>query len=266
MAEPAANGCRLPHGSRYAGRCITQNVNVRSHLRSVCRDNGRIGRSRTGVSVLPTAGRFFACLAMVGAGAVAGTLSGGHTNAARSPDDVPAAVASDNSPSITPAAAIRPAAAAPVADHPTPVPDNTVVRQTARAAPPPAPAAVIAARFPAGWQTAIDPAAMCAAGPGLCGRAAARRAPGAGRGVRLPARQRRSGAGRDAQARRAAQAVEARGPVQRRAARQHQDAAQAHARPGAVLAAGRAGAARDLMADRHPAGRQAAGARAAGRR
>ena len=46
---------------------------------------------------------------MVGAGAIAGTLSGGYTNAARSPDVVPAEVAIDRSPAVAQAASVAPA-------------------------------------------------------------------------------------------------------------------------------------------------------------
>jgi hypothetical protein len=107
---------------------------------------------------------------MVGAGAVAGTLSGGYTNAARSPDAIPAAVAADRSPAV-----VRAASAAPVqgtqpqdsqpgATQPDTTQSNTTtIAMTAigvpQAAPAPAaarnepaPAAVIAARFPAQWQ------------------------------------------------------------------------------------------------------------------
>jgi hypothetical protein len=87
---------------------------------------------------------------MVGAGAVAGTLSGGYTNAARSPDAGPA---------VTQAAA-ETAPEAPVESAQS---NTTTVAMTAIAAVPakavskppvsePAPTAVVAMRFPAQWQ------------------------------------------------------------------------------------------------------------------
>lgn len=92
---------------------------------------------------------------MVGAGAVAGTLSGGYTNAARSPGAVPAAVVVDPNPAV-----VRAASAAPVrdSDPDTTQSNTTTIAMTAISAaqaaarPEPAPAAVIAARFPAQWQ------------------------------------------------------------------------------------------------------------------
>ena len=88
---------------------------------------------------------------MVGAGAVAGTLAGGHTNAARSPE--PATITSDNAPILTPPKTMARVMSAAVADEmPRPAP---------QAAPAPSAAAVVAMRFPAGWQTAgrVEPAA-----------------------------------------------------------------------------------------------------------
>ena len=46
---------------------------------------------------------------MVGAGAIAGTLSGGYTNAARSPEAIPAGVALDLGPAVEQAATEAPA-------------------------------------------------------------------------------------------------------------------------------------------------------------
>ena len=46
---------------------------------------------------------------MVGAGAIAGTLSGGYTNAARSPDTIPAGVLVDLGPAEVQAATEAPA-------------------------------------------------------------------------------------------------------------------------------------------------------------
>lgn len=96
---------------------------------------------------------------MVGAGAVAGTLSGGYTNAARSPDATPAKVAVDQSPAV-----VRAASASPFrTTQPDTIPSDTtssnsttVAMTPIAAASPapsePAPASVIAARFPSQWQ------------------------------------------------------------------------------------------------------------------
>lgn len=87
---------------------------------------------------------------MVGAGAVAGTLSGGYTNAARSPEAAPAAVA------VGDGAAAATATDAPVEHSET---NTTTVAMTSSGglraksvAAEPAPVSVIAARFPAHWQ------------------------------------------------------------------------------------------------------------------
>jgi hypothetical protein len=91
---------------------------------------------------------------MVGVGAIAGTLSGGYTNAARSPDGS-SGVAVDHAPVVARAVARAPAESSQ--------PGTTTVAMTtiaaAQAAPAPAadepaPAAVIAARFPGNWQQA----------------------------------------------------------------------------------------------------------------
>jgi len=91
---------------------------------------------------------------MMGAGAIAGSLSGGHTSAARPATVAPVAIATDSDPvSITPARA--------------PASINTTVNKTARLMPKPRPApsanTVVASRFPAGWQTASADAAVAAA-------------------------------------------------------------------------------------------------------
>ena len=111
---------------------------------------------------------------MVGAGAIAGTLSGGYTNAARSPDTIPAGVLVDLGPAVVEAATEAPAeytqsntsavamtsvgalraksvppnAVTPVASNPvasSPVASKPVANE-------PAPTAVIATRFPSQWQ------------------------------------------------------------------------------------------------------------------
>lgn len=96
---------------------------------------------------------------MVGVGAIAGTLSGGYTNAARSPDAIPAGVVVDRGPAV-----VRAVSRAPLQTNTT-QPNTTAVSMTVveavRAAPEsarneparnePAPAAVIAMRFPSRW-------------------------------------------------------------------------------------------------------------------
>ena len=97
---------------------------------------------------------------MVGVGAIAGSLSGGYTNAARSPNVLAAAeVAADRSPAVA-----RTASAAPIqADAALPWSNTTTISKTLirathaapapqAARPDPAPAAVIAMRFPNQWQ------------------------------------------------------------------------------------------------------------------
>jgi hypothetical protein len=88
---------------------------------------------------------------MVGVGAIAGTLSGGYTNAARSPEA--AGVAVDHGPVVTRAASVAPTESS---SSTTTTVAMTVI-PAAQAAPAPAadepaPTAVIAARFPAHWQ------------------------------------------------------------------------------------------------------------------
>jgi len=91
---------------------------------------------------------------MVGVGAIAGSLSGGYTNAARSPNVLAAEVAADRSPAVV--ASAQADAALPWSN--TTTISKTVIRaahaapapQAAR--PEPAPAAVIAMRFPSQWQ------------------------------------------------------------------------------------------------------------------
>jgi hypothetical protein len=93
---------------------------------------------------------------MVGVGAIAGTLSGGYTNAARSPDGS-TGVAVDHAPVVARVVSVAPA---------EPSAGTTTVAMTmmaaAQAAPAPAadepaPTAVIAARFPSNWQQAARP-------------------------------------------------------------------------------------------------------------
>ena len=138
---------------------------------------------------------------MVGAGAFAGTLSGGHTNAARSPDVAPVEVASDNSPSVTAPRAARGGDHAAVENTAV---ENTTVRAAIRApaaapaveaAPTLSAASVVATRFPGGWQSAAPagPAGPAvAAGQALAFAAAPSsaepaRAPAATSGYRLAA-------------------------------------------------------------------------------
>jgi hypothetical protein len=109
------------------------------------------------------AGKFFACLAMVGAGAIAGTLSGGYTNAARTPDVVPAQAATDRSPAVAQMASV----AAIQDDTAEPRSNTTTISKSAirtvSAAPAPeaaraepAPTAIVALRFPNQWQQQSD--------------------------------------------------------------------------------------------------------------
>ena len=135
---------------------------------------------------------------MVGAGAFAGTLSGGHTNAARSPDVAPVEVASDTNPSVTAPRAARGGAYA--AAENTAV-ENTTVRAAIRtpaaapaveAAPTVSAASVVATRFPGGWQSASPAAPAVAARQALAFAAAPAsaepaRAPAATSGYRLAA-------------------------------------------------------------------------------
>ena len=91
---------------------------------------------------------------MVGVGAIAGTLSGGYTNAARSPE-ASTGVAVDHAPVVARAVVQAPAESSQ--SHTTTVAMTTkVVAQAApaQAADEPAPTAVIAARFPSNWQQA----------------------------------------------------------------------------------------------------------------
>ena len=94
---------------------------------------------------------------MVGVGAIAGTLSGGYTNAARSPDGSNG-VAVDHAPVSSPVLA-RVVAQAPAESSSSTTTVAMTMIAAAQAAPAPAadepaPTAVIAARFPANWQQA----------------------------------------------------------------------------------------------------------------
>ena len=105
---------------------------------------------------------------MVGVGAIAGTLSGGYTNAARSPGAGSTEIAADHSPAVQRPAVARVASvriARPetdsattttVAMSPISAAQAAPAHQAAPAAAPtpaePAPAAVIAMRFPSQWQ------------------------------------------------------------------------------------------------------------------
>lgn len=104
---------------------------------------------------------------MVGAGAIAGTLSGGYTNAARSPGASSTAVAADHSPAVQSPAVARAGTVATVRiTRPEPESSNTTTvimnavgaAQAAPARAEPAPSAVIAMRFPSHWQQKAAPA------------------------------------------------------------------------------------------------------------
>jgi hypothetical protein len=99
---------------------------------------------------------------MVGAGAIAGTLSGGYTNAARSPGASSTAVAADHNPAVARASVVTPVR---ITRPETESSNTTTIAMTAvsaaQAAPTtapaparaePAPSAVIAMRFPSHWQ------------------------------------------------------------------------------------------------------------------
>jgi hypothetical protein len=94
---------------------------------------------------------------MVGVGAIAGTLSGGYTNAARSPDGS-TGVAVDPGPVVARVVSVAPAESS---SNTTTVVAMTMIAAAQAAAAPvadePAPTAVIAARFPANWQQAARP-------------------------------------------------------------------------------------------------------------
>ncbi|MCC6889383.1 MAG: hypothetical protein IT536_12690 [Hyphomicrobiales bacterium] len=77
---------------------------------------------------------------MVGVGAIAGTLSGGYTNAARAPEPVPGSTSSAASTAAIDGHAMG---------------GQTVRTKTVRAAPESSPAAVVAQRFPAQWQNTV---------------------------------------------------------------------------------------------------------------
>jgi len=100
---------------------------------------------------------------MVGAGAIAGTLSGGDTNAARSPDMVVAGPAADRNSVVTGAVgdgSSQSNTTTVAMTVPAPVPAAAAPAAPESARPPePAPASVIALRFPALWQQAAARAA-----------------------------------------------------------------------------------------------------------
>jgi hypothetical protein len=106
---------------------------------------------------------------MMGAGAVAGSLSGGNTSAARSSAAVPVVITTDRHPvDITPARervsshkAVHKTARLVSSDRPTPD-----VR------PAPSAKAIVANRFPPGWQTASATAAPVPAAPAVMAYAA----------------------------------------------------------------------------------------------
>jgi hypothetical protein len=94
---------------------------------------------------------------MVGVGAIVGTLSGGNTNAARSPDIIPTGTIADGASGAV-SAALDPSEQNRLTE-PTPSDatqsNTTTVAMTIRRPPQadePAPAAVIAMRFPSHWQ------------------------------------------------------------------------------------------------------------------
>src|SRR5262245_28142092 len=92
---------------------------------------------------------------MVGAGAIAGTLSGGYTNAARSPQAVPAEAAVYRGPAVPQAASEAPVEYTEA--NTTTVAMSSIGALRAKSVPilsgppEPAPAAVIATRFPSQW-------------------------------------------------------------------------------------------------------------------
>jgi hypothetical protein len=147
-------------------------------------------------------GRFVACLAMVGVGAIAGTLGAGYTNAARSPEAGPPEVAADRQPAVVRAGsvvpvrtvAVRPGIglAATAADNPAdadPAHTTTVAKTVTPAVPAqPAPTSVVAQRFPSHWQQALaragsgdndTPAEVLAYAPNAQPQQAEREAPAA---------------------------------------------------------------------------------------
>ena len=113
---------------------------------------------------------------MVGVGAIAGTLSGGYTNAARSPDGSNG-VAVDHAPVSSPVLArVVPQAPAESSSSTTTVAMTMIAAAQAAPAPAadePAPTAVIAARFPrklaAGRARLERRQRSAAADDGLCG-------------------------------------------------------------------------------------------------
>jgi hypothetical protein len=92
---------------------------------------------------------------MVGVGAIAGTLSGGYTNAARSPDSS-ADIAVDRAPVVHAPVVARAVSAALAESSPSNTTTVAMTMMTAAQAAPvadePVPTVVIAARFPAHWQ------------------------------------------------------------------------------------------------------------------
>jgi hypothetical protein len=104
---------------------------------------------RSGDLRLSKAGRFVACLAMVGVGAIVGTIAGGHTNAARLSATGPSELA-DHS------LALASVVEAPVQSDVADVMASAAPADSASAR---TPAAVIAARFPTQWQQAAVPVA-----------------------------------------------------------------------------------------------------------
>ena len=141
-----------------------KNITVKSYCCSDCRRRSGLREIADGGLRLKP-GRFFACLAMVGVGAIAGTLSGGYTNAARSPGARSTEVAADHSPAVHAPAVARVATAS---DHPFGKrfrqyqhgrherdqrrPSRARASNAAPARAEPAPSAVIAMRFPSNWQ------------------------------------------------------------------------------------------------------------------
>ena len=96
---------------------------------------------RGSVVLLKSVGRYVACLAMIGVGAIIGTLVGGNSNAARSPGMPQHEAATEAVAAPAPAAPQRSAAR----------------EQAAPRAPDLPPAATVAMRFPTHWHRSVMP-------------------------------------------------------------------------------------------------------------
>jgi hypothetical protein len=110
---------------------------------------------------------------MVGAGALAGTIAGSHTNATGAPPGI----ASDNEPVVT-TPLVRSVRTERIREN---SPQQSASATSPAAAPSPSAAAVVALRFPSQWRTAAAtaPAAATDAGSALAFAAPQRSAPAA---------------------------------------------------------------------------------------